>query len=255
MKKEIFDTLPYISRKELVDLRDYMNSNLEEYGHLIYDDMVESVLYQYRDITEQYVFNIQFQNFDQGSKLNLYSIYYCPLSLTKIKGESSIKTFTQIKEVFKNWIQIVSKMHEITNEYYDPFKNFYDEQFQEFFTNNDDDSNVNPFEVEKQEVIYYFLIYAEQVIVNSNEVQEENKKLLLNEISELKDNIPTFTKKRFVKALSKFAKNTKKASNKLFHDVFDVLKKEVIKKLLYEGVDQLPHIAHKIQTWYSLFIN
>lgn len=146
-------------------------------------------------------------------------------------------------------------MHEVTKEYYEPFKNFYDEQFAEHFTNNDDDSNVNPFEVEKQEVIYYFLVYAEKVIVNSSELQEENKKLLLNEISELKDNIPTLTKKRFTKALSKFAKNTKKVSNKLFHDVFDVLKKEIIKKLLYEGIDQLPYITHKIQTWYTLFIS
>ena len=143
-------------------------------------------------------------------------------------------------------------MHEVTSEYYDPYKKFYDEQFAEYFTNNDADSALNPFEVEKQEVIYYFLTYAEKTVSKSEDISEENKKELLQELSQLKNDIPKLTKKRFVSSLSKFAQKTKKISNKVFHEIFDVLKKEVIKKLLYEAADQIPNVLRKVEGWVNL---
>lgn len=252
MKKEIFDSLPYISRKELIDLRGYMKIAFEANAHLIHEDNVESILYQFKDYTDQFAFNVQFLNFDQVKKCNLYNVYYKPGSLTRIKGSSQANTFAQIKESFSRWIDNVIKMHQVTEEYYDPYKKFYDEQFANYFTNDDEDSAFNPFEIEKQEILHYFLTYAEKTIIMSTDISEENKNELVNEISQLKQDIPTLTKKRFVSALSKFAQKTKKVSNKLFHDIFDVLKKEVIKKLLYEGADQLPNLIHKIEGWISL---
>jgi hypothetical protein len=254
MKKEVFDSLPYVSRKELIDLRDYTRSALEANAHLINDETVESVLYQFRDFTGLYAFNIQFLNFDQVKKNNIYKVYYRPASLRRIDGESQAVAFDQIKELFERWIDNVRKMHEATQEYYDPFKRFYDEQFAEYFTNDDPDGNHNPYEIERQEVLYYFLTYAETTIVKSTEIGEDDKRDLLKDASQLKQDIPNLTKKRFVSALSKFAQKTKKFSNKLFHDVFDVLKKELIKKVLYEGAEQIPSVIQRIEGWINLLI-
>ncbi len=136
-------------------------------------------------------------------------------------------------------------MHDAAEEYYDPNKSFYDKEFEDFFTNNDDDATINPFELKKQEILYYFLKYAEGVITSATDVSEEQKVKLLGYVAELKEDIPKLTKKSFAAALSKFAQMAKKISNQLFHDIFDVLKKEIIKKLLYEGVDHL-HVNHWI---------
>jgi predicted RNA binding protein YcfA (HicA-like mRNA interferase family) len=68
----------------------------------------------------------------------------------------------------------------------------------------------------------------------------------------LKEDIPRLTKKRFVAALSKLGEKTKRVSNKLFHDIFDVLKKEMIKELLHRGWTQAPDAMNQIERWIHL---
>lgn len=251
LKTEIYQTLPFIARKELNELKEYMNTAFEANTHLIYNDPTDSVLYQFRDISNQFAFNVQFAQFDEGKRVNIYRVYCNPANRTKIKGQSYSNTFLETKETFGRWIDLIRAMHQVTEEYYDPLKKFYDEQFADFFTNDDEDAAVRPFELEKQEVLYYFLSYAEKTINNSTEISNKDKSGLLQEASELKEVIPTLTKKRFVSALSKLAQKTKMVSNKLFHEIFDVLKKEAIKKLLYEGADQIPNLMHQIHHWIS----
>lgn len=253
MKKEIFDTLPYISRKELIDLRAYMNLSFDDNANLILDDTKESTLFQFRDYTGQYVYNISFVQFEPQNSNNIYKVYHSPKNLSSIEGRSNSLTFEQIKSSFPSWVEIITKMHGITKEYYDPYRKFYEEEFSDFFTNNDEDSYENPFEIERQEILYYFLTFAEKKIEYSVDIDEENKAELLEEVIRLKEELPKTTKKRFVSNLSKFAQKSKKTSNKLFHDIFDVLKKEIIKKMLYKGAEEIPSIIHKIDGWIKLF--
>jgi hypothetical protein len=252
MNRETFDKLPYVSRKELIELRSYMKDAFEQNAHLIYEDNTDTTLYQFRDFTGQYAFNIKFHDFDRQKNINSYTVYFSPRSEARLEGSSHQFNFQQIKEFFNSWINLVIKMHEVTSEYYDPYKKFYDEQFAEYFTNDDADAAINPFEIEKQEVIYYFLTYAEKTVQKSEDISEESKKELLQDISQLKEDIPQLTKKRFVSSLSKFAQKAKKISNKVFHEIFDVLKKEVIKKLLYEAADQIPSLLRKVEGWINL---
>jgi len=252
MNRETFDKLPYVSRKELIELRSYMKKAFEESAHLIREDNTDSTLYQFRDYTGRYAFNIKFHDFDRQKNINSYTVYFSPRSEARIEGTSHQFNFSQIKEFFNQWIDLVVKMHEVTSEYYDPFKKFYDEQFAEYFTNDDEDSAFNPFEIEKQEVIYYFLTYAEKTVAKSEEISDDDKEELLKDLSQLKDDIPKLSKKRFVSSLSRFAQKTKSISNKVFHEIFDVLKKEAIKKLLYEAADQIPNILHKVEGWINL---
>jgi hypothetical protein len=167
-------------------------------------------------------------------------------------GDTTNNTFSQVKESFTRWIDIIKKMHQITDEYFDPYKNFYEKEFSEYFKNDDDDAAVNPFELERQEFIYHFLVYAENKITSFPDITDADKRELIKEVAQLKEDVPKLTKKRFVSALSKFAKNTKKISNKLFHEVFDVMKKEAIKVILYEGVKQIPHVVHTVKDWINL---
>jgi len=240
MDRKVFDNLPYVARQELIELRSFIQSAYATNAHLIYDDKVDSVLYQFRDYSGQYVFNIQFDKFDPQRHVNVYAIYFKPASLKTIGAANQRHYLTEVKSSFDAWIKIIIKMHEVTADYYDPYRKFYEEQFEGYFKNDDPDSEINPFEIEKQEVLFYFLTYAEKIIDKSSDIDENDKKELLDDLSSLKTDIPTATKKQFVSYLSKFAQKTKKVSNKVFHEIFDVLKKEVIKKILYEAYDHLP---------------
>lgn len=253
MNRETFDKLPYVSRKELVDLRDYMRTAFEANEHLIYEDGNETTLYQYKDYTGQYSFNIKFHDFDRQKNKNLYTVYFSPRSEARLEGTSLQINFSHIKETFSRWIDLVVKMHTVTSDYFDPYKKFYDEQFAEYFTNDDADSALSPFELEKQEIIYYFLTFAEKKVIISEELSEQNKKELLLDLSQLKADVPQLTKKKFVSSLSKFAQKTKKASNKVFHEIFDVLKKEFIKNILYKAANEIPALLRKVDGLTNLF--
>lgn len=248
MNKETVESLPYVAIQELIDLRNFIKSSFEEHADVIEEDHVDSVLYQYRDTTKQFAFNIQFHKFDTIKKQNEYKVYFSPSSLKRIAGTEQILKITEVKDCFKTWIDLVRKMHEVREEYYDPYKKFYDQEFTHFFTNADEDAAVNPFELEKQEILYYFLVYAQKKIENS-EISDDQKDELLADVAELKQNIPILTKKRLVIALSKFAQKAKKISNKVFHEIFDVLKKEVIKKGLNAAADQIPNLLDAVQSW------
>jgi hypothetical protein len=252
MKREEFDILPYQARKGLIDLREYCLIVLEANSNMIYKDDVDTVLHQFRDKTGQFAFNIKNVKFNENTKENYYTVYFSPENLVSIKGVSSQSNLEHLKISFSRWIDNVKKMHSVTEEYYNPEGKFYDEEFADFFTNDDEDSATKPFEIERQEILYYFLTYAEAQIEKSDGIDEEKKIDLINEVNTLKNNIPSLTKKRFVAALSKIAQKTKTISNKLFHDVFDVLKKEVIKKILYTGAEHIPDAINKIEHWIKL---
>jgi len=252
MKKEEFDSLPYTSRKELVDLRQYCSQFEEENSDIIYREEVDTVLHQFRDTSQKFCFNIRDVKLNAGETVNHYKVYYNPGSLRTIQGTTSNQKFEEIKQLLKNWIVTVRKMHEVTEEYYNPYGKFYDEEFVDFFVNNDADAATSPFDIERQELLFYFLTYAEVRVNQSEELDNERKLELIGDIQNLKDNIPNFTKKKVVSAFSKIAQKTKKFSNKLFHAVFDVMKKELIKQGLYEVAGQIPGAIKQVQHWLHL---
>src|SRR5688572_9858328 len=145
MTKEVFDTLPYVSRKELIELRTYIKQSFGLNAHLIYEDNVESTLYQFKSIGNPFAFNIQFSGFDQVKKLNFYRVYHSPASLSRIAGETQTITFEHVKSTFEHWINLITMMNDVTEEYFDPHKKFYDDEFSDYFINEDEDADDNPF--------------------------------------------------------------------------------------------------------------
>lgn len=249
MKKEDFGNLSYASRKDLVDLRDYCASVLQGNDDKIYKDDTETVLHQFRDKTGKFTFNIQFSKPNEAAGSNYYQVYSNPINLTSNIGGSSQQNLEQIKISFNNWLHYITKMHEVTEEYFNPYSKFYNEEFKDFFINNDEDSATSPFDLDRQEVLYLFLTYAESQVLKSEEITEDSKLELVEDINKLKENIPNLTKKVVVSALSKIAQKIKKLSNNLFHLVFDVLKKEVIKNILYKGAGYIPNAIKHIASW------
>jgi len=155
--------------------------------------------------------------------------------------ENAVKTFTR-------WIDNVRKLKDAKDQYYNPFTKFYDEEFKDYFVNNDEDADTAPFDEKRREVIYFFLEYAKKQITNSQEITEEKKTELIEETAFLQRNSSKLTKKRFAVWLSRFAKDVQGASIMLYHDVFDVLKKEAIKGVLIASVEQLPNAIHYLQS-------
>jgi len=252
MKIEEFENLSYSSRKEIVELRNWARQVLNENDDLIWERNNETLLHEFFDKTGKFAFNIQFAKPNEAAATNYYKVYYRPSSLTNNIGESGQFNFEQIRIAFSNWINYLEKLQEITEEYFNPYKQFYDTEFQDFFSNDDADASTFPFDKDRQEILFYFLSYAENEISISEQLSLEAKKELKDDIQKLKESIPALTKKETVKSLSKIAQKIKSFSNSLFHSVFDVMKKEAIKAALYKGIDYTPHVIDTIKGWLEL---
>ena len=254
MNKEILDILPHSAIEELINLRELVtklaSNNLNFVILEPYE--IENVQYKFTEIISGYEFIINEFSYNPNGMNCTYVIHKRPESTLNMAGHSFPIKFENIAEAFRGWVSDCTRMNEIKYKFKNPNCEFYEKEFEDFFSNNDNDASEHPFEINRQEIIFYFLTYTEIKVNNSVDINEETKYKLLEEISVLKDDLPNVTKKEVVHRMSKFAEKVKKVSNKLFHDIFDVLKKELIKKVLLEGAEQLPSAVTKIEHWLSL---
>lgn len=248
MDSSTFDNLALSGRKELIKLRQIV-SEFEKETNLITLKKVDNSLHRFIDISGKYSYDIKLASFDKRSRRNIYLASFNPSSEHSLVGTSYNFTLDQIAENIRMWIGLVSELHQVEREYYEPFGKFYDDEFKTYFSNNEEDADVNPFDLKRQELIFLFLNYAESTISTDRDMSDANRQTLIDEISVLKEEIPNVTKKKFVLMLSKFAQKVKKFSNKVFHEVFDVLKKEAIKKVLTEGWNSMPGNLDDIKGW------
>lgn len=257
MKKETLDSLPHGAIEELIRLMEYFKMITSEYTNLITRRITsdESVLCEYIENISNYAFVVRDFKYSSTSGKSDYTIYRRPESRHEMKGLAIVGDFEMIQKSFLKWIADCQEMNKIKHKFLYPDSDFYEKEFSDFFSNNDGDASQNPFDLERQEILYYFLAYAEKKIGDSGDIQNTEKADLIKEISKLKEALPKDTKKVFVHHLSQFANKTKQVSNKLFHEIFDVLKKEIIKKVLYEGAAQIPNAVSKIEHWIALLGN
>ena len=105
------------------------------------------------------------------------------------------------------------------------------------FTQNSDDADYNPF-ADKQQFLLHTLL--SKLSNELQEIKEADVDLaeIISDTEYLKDNIQNFSKKDVIRKISKIFSRLKKVSVKLAWDIFDVAKKEAIKKILYGGIDE-----------------
>lgn len=154
--------------------------------------------------------------------------------------------------MLQNWYNLILNIKRVTHEFYNPFDSFYENEFKSYFTNEDEDAAYNPYNLKQQEVIYFFLNYVENVVVSSDNISKEKKDEILSQTNTLKEDLPKIPKSKIARRMSKLAENLKKYSNKVFHDVFDVTKKEGIKYLLNKGLEQIPAEIKTTEFWINL---
>ncbi|WP_341963847.1 hypothetical protein, partial [Flavobacterium psychrophilum] len=121
----------------------------------------------------------------------------------------------------------------------------YEEEFYSDFEILDEDAEVNPFEHDKQIFTYNLLEYVETELQKSNSEDEEIENLISETIA-LKNNLQNLTKKVVIRKMSIIFSKVKKKGLKLFLDIIDVAKKEIIKKALYGGIGEIEHLTNTL---------
>jgi hypothetical protein len=253
MRREAFENLPYVSKEEALNLKKYLLKFVDERDNFIQVLKSTETYFSIADNKLDYLFNIKDVNFDKSTKKTIYTIDYKPHNQYNNNYTSYVIELEPLKQQLQKWYTLILNIEKVTYEFFNPFDYYYENEFKNYFTNEDEDSAYNPFDLKQQEVIYYFINYIEYKVLKSEEIPDEQKDELIKETKLLKENLPKTSKSKLTKGLSKLAENIKKTSNKLFHDVFDITKKEGIKFLLKKGIEQIPAEIKTTEFWINLF--
>jgi hypothetical protein len=189
-----------------------------------------------------YSFDITKVEFISGNGKNHYFFAYNPSNTTDNKSLIGNTVSEDIREKFKEWIDLVKKLNLTIDDYFNPDKKFYNEQFQEYFSNEEPDAATAPYDLQRQAFLNQFLTYAEITVQAANDILQKKKDEIIKDIQDLKIDIPVTSKKTTVSRLSKIARKIFNASNKAFYTVFDVLKRKLLKKVFMKVITTCSHL-------------
>src|SRR5690242_16539881 len=81
MNKEHFNNLPYFSRKEVIELRNFIKKILEENMNTIYETGSDNSLHKLKSKEGSFYFSIAIPNHNPTTNSTSYSIEYKPENL------------------------------------------------------------------------------------------------------------------------------------------------------------------------------
>jgi hypothetical protein len=194
---------------------------------------------------------IRFDDIDKTSdfkfeliKLELYQ--NAPLFSIDVSPSSSVSNASVVKRLNEkqvisefqqwiSWLKVFEKSH-LTPE--DEFLKKYQEEFYTEFEIIDEDANTSTFSTEQQIYIDKYLNFIEVKLLSES---EENTEIIeiIEDVKLLRSELGKSTKKKIVTKLSKIFAKIRKTSVKLLSEFYEAGKKELFKRLLSGGFDEL----------------
>lgn len=230
---------PLSLSKDIETILKKFRYHLSAYASIIERKENDDLVYLYDKENPSFYFKIYNPN-QADDFTSRFFIDYLPhneKNFKKLTGNSNLK---QIETNFLNWINLLNQFNSIDFEN-DNFIKVYEEEYYAEFEILDEDADEMPFNNERQLFLYNLLSVIEHTLEKEN-LLDEKVLNVLNETKELKSNIQNLTKKDVIKRFSSILAKSKKISLKLIKDIFEVAKKEIIKKGLQEGIDLLPKL-------------
>ncbi len=134
--------------------------------------------------------------------------------------ENSIVTFLE------QWTNLIKAYNKTELSADESILNEYEQEFYANFEILDEDADTKPYELEKQVIIHNYFVN----IIHILKQNEEENADLIKEAEEIKDEIPSMTKRTTVKRISGFFAKVRKKSLPLLKEVLELGRKEVFKR-------------------------
>ncbi len=229
---------PLSLSKDIQKLINYIKLEVVRNENFIESNKSEDYFIQVIDkLDERFYFRIF--NPNQSSNLvSFFNFQFAPANEASLNPVASNDEYETVINYFQSWLKIVKEYNDVTFTEKDYFTKKYEDEFYAEFEILDDDAEVNPFEHSKQIFIYNLLEYVVTELEN-NKNKDEEIDILISETIELKNNLQNLTKKVVIRKMSLIFSKVKKKGLKLFLDIIDVAKKEIIKKTLYGGINEI----------------
>jgi len=225
---------------KLLQALNRLNIQLSQLGDdnddLILKTFSEKKLIRFDDNTSNFKFELV--KLELPGNTPLFSIDVSPSSI--VSNASVVKRLNE-KEVigefqqWVSWIKVFEKSH-LTPE--DEFLKNYQEEFYTEFEIIDKDANTSTFSTEQQIFIDKYLNYMEVKLLSESEQNEEINEIV-QDIKLLRGELGKSSKKKVVSKFSRIFAKLRKSSIKLLGVFYEAGKKELFKRLLNGGFDEL----------------
>lgn len=150
---------------------------------------------------------------------------------------------------FQAWVKLIRDIHDTPSVHDDNFAKSYSDFYFNEFKIVDDDADTSPFNPDQQDLVELYLDSLSKAIENANDnVDDITKVELLSEIKEIKVALPTSTKTKVMKGITKVFGKLYKQSKTLAKEIVTEAKKYLIKKLFDLGIEYGPKILEAFTT-------
>jgi hypothetical protein len=205
---------------------------------LILKTFSDKKLIQFNDNDNTSSFKFELVKVQLSNNDPIFSIDVSPSS--QVSNNSVVKHLNekQVISEFQQWIswlKVFEKSH-LTPE--DEFLKNYQEEFYTEFEIIDDDANTSTFSTQQQIFIDKYLNYMEVKLLPEAEQDEEINEIV-EDIKLLREELGKSTKKKVVTRFSRIFAKLRKSSIKLLGEFYEAGKKELFKRLLNGGFDEL----------------
>lgn len=171
-----------------------------------------------------------------------------PANETKIDYVISQGTIEDVKAKFESWVELIREINETPSIYDDNFTNFYSDYYFNQFEIKEDDANIFPFSPDQQNIIEKYLLSLTEAVNNlGTKIDETSKIELIEEISEINNQLNTSTKNQVMKKITTIFGKLFKISKPIAQEIIKETGKQLIKKLIELGINYGPTLLESIK--------
>ncbi|KQS41756.1 hypothetical protein [Pedobacter sp. Leaf194] len=236
-------SFPLVILKEIKVLMKELHALLTTNNQIIEIYDYPSALIAYRSISvNEFYFDVMGPTVI-GDEI-IYRLHLCPTDETNQGISSYDLNIKNLTIRFKEWIELMKEYDSFSFTDDDVITKQYETEFYSDWEILDEDADDKAFEPDKQVLLYNWLTLLEHDLKSNEMVQEDDQ--IVEETAQLRADIQNLTKRQFILRFAKLMSKVKKTGLKLLYDVFDMAKKEALKKLLYGGIDVIGDITQHI---------
>lgn len=175
---------------------------------------------------------------DTGRGTVVYAVARKPSIATNVSAQSINGELASVLTWFRQWANLVEQYNTVRLSRKDRFIQQAAAEVYTGFELVDEDADTAPFDNDKQVLVYKWLESVKEKVAQVEDGDQEQAQHIIQEITQLQNIIPTITKAALLKEVSKVYAKAKAFSMKLFVDIYDVAKKELIKAALKGGLHE-----------------
>ncbi|MHB0756971.1 hypothetical protein [Polaribacter sp. M15] len=156
----------------------------------------------------------------------IFQAEYNPTNGTSLDSRKVGTEENSIVTLLEQWTNLIKAYNKTELSAEESILNEYEQEFYANFEILDEDADTKPYELEKQVIIHNYFVNVIHILKQN---EKENADLI-KEAEEIKEDIPSMTKRTTVKRISGFFAKVRKKSLPLLKEVLELGRKEVFKR-------------------------